>query len=376
MAREELGHIKLVWTCPNCQTQNPGPQKICSGCGAPQPPDVKFEVPQHQELLNETDNTSQSKANPPSEADIHCGFCGARNIATAKICSQCGADLSQGTQRVSGQVIGAYQTSAVKQIPCPTCGVENPSNALNCSNCGSSLKTAAEKPESQQTPTTPKNTSPANSKNARILIPIMLLVIALCAVLFWVFSRTDTTSGIVQNVNWARSLSIQTYEPVTKQAWIADIPADGKVLGCEQKLHHTQSDEPAASPDQNLTFDKICGTPYIEDEGTGYGEVVQDCEYQVYLDYCQYEINDWVDSDSIVLNGSDLSPVWPAPQLDENQRVKSQNETYTIIFKSENQVYEYTTSDSVLFSQCTIGSEWILNINPTFNSVQSIEPAK
>jgi hypothetical protein len=27
-------------------------------------------------------------------ADIHCAFCGTRNPATAKVCSQCGADLT------------------------------------------------------------------------------------------------------------------------------------------------------------------------------------------------------------------------------------------------------------------------------------------
>ncbi len=35
-------------------------------------------------------------------ADIHCGFCGTRNPATATICSQCGADLKEGKARQAG----------------------------------------------------------------------------------------------------------------------------------------------------------------------------------------------------------------------------------------------------------------------------------
>ena len=49
MARKELGHIELQWTCPNCNGINPGPEKHCLNCGAPQPEDVEFEQADHQE---------------------------------------------------------------------------------------------------------------------------------------------------------------------------------------------------------------------------------------------------------------------------------------------------------------------------------------
>ena len=51
MAQESLGFVKLEWTCPKCGSRNPGPEKTCLGCGAPQPQDVKFEQAETQVLI-------------------------------------------------------------------------------------------------------------------------------------------------------------------------------------------------------------------------------------------------------------------------------------------------------------------------------------
>ena len=37
MTTKSKGFIKMEWTCPNCNTRNPGPVKTCQSCGAPQP---------------------------------------------------------------------------------------------------------------------------------------------------------------------------------------------------------------------------------------------------------------------------------------------------------------------------------------------------
>ncbi|HKI54689.1 MAG TPA: zinc finger protein, partial [Anaerolineales bacterium] len=41
------------WTCPNCETRNKGSVKTCENCGAPQPDDVKFELPSEQKLVKD-----------------------------------------------------------------------------------------------------------------------------------------------------------------------------------------------------------------------------------------------------------------------------------------------------------------------------------
>jgi ribosomal protein L40E len=88
MSQEVLGYVKMEWVCPKCNSRNPGPQKTCIGCGAPQPPDVQFQQAEQQQLITDQAEIAQAQAGP----DIHCPFCGTRNPAGAKTCSQCGGD--------------------------------------------------------------------------------------------------------------------------------------------------------------------------------------------------------------------------------------------------------------------------------------------
>ncbi len=92
MARKTIGYSELEWICPNCNMRNSGIQKNCQSCGSPQPEDVRFVPALKQEILQDEEKISAARAG----ADIHCGFCGTRNPATAKTCSQCGADLTAG----------------------------------------------------------------------------------------------------------------------------------------------------------------------------------------------------------------------------------------------------------------------------------------
>ena len=136
MPKETLGYVKLEWTCPKCNNRNPGPEKTCLSCGAPQPQDVQFVQAEQQELSQD----EVLKKTAEAGADIHCAFCGTRNPAGASICSQCGADLKTGTRREAGRVVGAFKAGPAKQITCPSCGTMNPETALKCTQCGAQLQ--------------------------------------------------------------------------------------------------------------------------------------------------------------------------------------------------------------------------------------------
>src|SRR5512145_2330994 len=120
--RRTLGYIQNEWTCPNCNTRNKGSVKTCENCGAPQPENVQFELPSEQKIV--TDETSIKAAQ--AGADIHCGFCGTRNPATAATCSQCGADLKEGKARAAGGELQA--APAVVTVLCTNCGERNPAS--------------------------------------------------------------------------------------------------------------------------------------------------------------------------------------------------------------------------------------------------------
>lgn len=362
MPKETLGYIKLEWTCPKCGTRNPGPEKTCLSCGAPQPEDVIFEQPGQQTLIEDQKEIESAKAG----ADIHCGFCGTRNPAGAKICSQCGADLEKGTRREAGKVIGAYSAGPVREVECPSCGAKNPETALKCSQCGSSLK----KIELQPTTTAGVVGAPTRARSGMVGIIVLAVIGVLClaaVIAFMIMSgKTEGVSGVVQEVNWTTFVPVLALQPVNSSGWLDQIPAEAKIGDCTQKVHHTQ-DSPA--PNSN----KVCGTPYNVDKGSGFAEVVQDCYYEVYQDYCSYTTMQWQQVELLENRGVDTSPIWAEPQLAEGQRLGDRRQTYTVQFSTAEGSYTYQTSDYSLFQQFQPGSQWLLNIN-TFGDVLSVEP--
>jgi hypothetical protein len=178
--------------------------------------------------------------------------------------------------------------------------------------------------------------------------------------------KRDTIAGTVENVRWERSVALEEFGPVQKEGWKQEIPGEALIGDCKMQLHHTQS-EPADNSE------KVCGTPYTLDKGSGFGEVVQDCEYKVFQDFCLFTIDEWKNIDSVSQSGADLNPLWPSPALNSKQRLGDRSENYEIMFSSAGGDYEYSTSDSALFSQAEIGSKWVLGING-FNNVVSAEP--
>jgi hypothetical protein len=357
MARKELGHIELQWTCPNCNGINPGPEKSCLNCGAPQPEDVEFEQAERQELITDEEKINQAEAG----ADIHCPYCGTRNPAGTEVCNKCGGDLVEGMKRESGRVVGAYKTGPVAMIACPHCGEDNPETEMTCANCGGSL--AQMKPPEAQTVGVPQSSS---KTRLWIIIAVVVALVIACGAYFFFANRTQATNGLVDNVGWERSVPVEALLPVDHEGWQDEIPTEAIVKTCAEEVRSIQS-----NPAPNSA--EVCGTPYTVDSGSGFAEVVQDCEYEVYESFCTFTLDEWQVVDVVVAGGSDYSPVWPEPVLEEGQRVAEEwEETFTIIFVSGEEIYRYTTTDINLFQAAQLGSEWTLNIN-TFGNLVSIE---
>ena len=56
-----------------------------------------------------------------------------------------------------------------------------------------------------------------------------------------------------------------------------------------------------------------------------------------------------------------------------DQKEGETSESYEVIFHSDGENYDYTPSDASEFSQFTIGSRWIINVN-ALGAVVSVEP--
>jgi hypothetical protein len=322
MARKTLGFVNLIWTCAFCNTQNPGPIKSCTSCGAPQPADVKFEeVDQEKfDFIKDEALIRMAKAGP----DKHCPYCGTRNLADAARCVQCGSDITVGAQaRQQGQKVGAPETPAA----------------------------------------TPKKLS----KGCLIALIIGAVIGCIISVVILInLLKKESAQGTVSQVAWQRALVIEAYTQVQGQAWYDEIPAGAELGSCSMRYRNTSSE-----PVVNAT--EVCGEPYTIDTGTGVGQVVQDCTYEVYADYCSYSGYAWTVIDDVTASGYDLSPYWPDPSLTSSQRIAEQKESYVIYFDVDGQRYPYTTSDLDLFQNATIGSTWQLEINGSGN-VTSVSP--
>jgi ribosomal protein L40E len=290
---------------------------------------------------------------------VTCQYCGARNTVDAKNCSQCGADLSAATARKAGEVLGAFQSAPQPDIQCPYCGELNPANALKCKKCSGSL---AQKPIGA-----PKPAAQAASARRSPIGLIAIGVIVVIAIAFLFFRTMDTTAA-VQSLSWDRQIKIMAQRPVTHETWQDQIPSGAQAGSCTQKVRRTQ-DNPAPNSD------KVCGTPYTIDQGNGTAKVVQDCQYQVKDNWCQFTQLEWTVVDAVVAKGNDSNPKWPPLNLSAGQREGDRAEDYEVVFSSDGKQYKYSPKDAAEFSQFTIGSRWTLKVN-TLGGVTGVTPAK
>lgn len=199
---------------------------------------------------------------------------------------------------------------------------------------------------------------------AAVLIGLIIGCLALSGLL----TKSEQVVGTVQDVAWQTTVLIEAYQPVERGGWKDEIPSGVDLGACEYRYAYT-SDQPQP------VATEVCGTPYTVDQGSGYGEVVQDCTYAVYAEYCSYTVQEWMVVDQAVVQGSDLSPRLAQPALGDNQRLGQASQEYSITFATDQGIFTYTTTDLDVFRQAAIGSQWNLAISGA-GRIVSAEPAR
>lgn len=169
-------------------------------------------------------------------------------------------------------------------------------------------------------------------------------------------------------VRWERSIPVEALAPVEREAWIDEIPEEAEVGACSQEQRST-SNEPVSNSIE------VCGTPYTVDTGSGFGEVVQDCVYEVFDDRCTYTVMDWTVFDTVTVTGTDLNLIWPEVSLVNDQREGEPAEEYVVTFSSDGDTYTYSAGDANEFGRFEVGSTWILTVN-ALGGVSSVEAAR
>ena len=206
----------------------------------------------------------------------------------------------------------------------------------------------------------PVKAVPSQGEKKRFPVALVAGLVVVCcivmALLYFFVIRTESTTGTVSSVMWERAIKIEALGPVEYEDWRDEISSEGEILSCEQEVRSVQSSAPIGQD-----YNEVCGTPYTVDTGSGVGEVVQDCEYQVYDNKCTYTLIEWSVVDTVSTTGTDFSPVWPDPDLGTDQRLGDQSEEYQVYFNAGD--YIYTTQELTEFQQFEIGSTWNLEVN-------------
>ena len=361
MPRKTVGYVHLVWRCPNCNQFNSGIEKTCDTCGSPQPEDVEFESPPKQEVSKDESLAEEVRKG----VDIHCPYCHTRNEADAIECIQCGGDLTGGKQREKGRIVGSPGEDQAGEVTCLACGTVNPSGNLQCNSCGGSL---AQKPSQtgkrsmKPLPGTLTKRSPIKTIG---LVAVLLLLGVICIAAIGFITRTSDVEGTVSGLQWNRQIAVMQIQPVNHKDWIDNIPGDARIGTCTQELYDVQ-DQPSVNSHE------VCGTAYTVDTGTGIGEVVQDCQYEIYIDYCEYTVQEWAIVDVMKTSGQDSNPYWPDLYLSADQQQGEMDETYKISFSTDKGLLEYDTSDVTEFQQFPLGSEWVLEVS-TLGGISSYQ---
>jgi hypothetical protein len=347
--RRTIGYVQLEWTCPNCGTRNKGGVKTCENCGAPQPENVHFEAPSEKAFVTDEEQIKAAQAG----ANIHCGFCGTRNPATAETCSQCGGDLKQGKAREAGRILQTPPAQP-KTVTCTRCGTENAGGNSVCSNCGAPLPKVA---AAQPAPPAPLTSAPpaAKKKTNWLLIGGILAFLAICCIgIVALLLPSSSVKATVVDVHW------QTYVPV-------------------QEVRPVQYTNERGSP-RSGAYDVSCRTEVetvceerTVDDGTGYGRVEEVCQDNS-TQYCSYTVDEWKTIQTYTLEGNDLRPVYEEPSLSSNnQRVGDKSAELKVTFSTDEGNITYSPGSISDFQQFTPGSTWSLKLN-AFGGVVSVEP--
>lgn len=182
----------------------------------------------------------------------------------------------------------------------------------------------------------------------------LLLIIG--GILFFFTGTADSLEGTVSEARWSRTIAVEEIGPVTYEGWQTELPAGATVLACRQEVRETVSE-----PVENAR--EVCGTPYVIDEGTGFGEAVQDCEYEVLADFCSYEVMEWRRVEDAIESGNGQQRQWPAVLVSETRREGARSETLQCVFRAGENTYIYGMNTEERFAGCLPGSVWELEIN-------------
>ncbi len=234
------------------------------------------------------------------------------------------AEAEAGVQEVSAEQAATYQADQVQQLGAPPPAAPQPAPA-----------------------------APKKSKAPLIIVAAVVLVGLAVGIYLLVF-RTWEKSLTVAQRKWQRTIAVEKFGPVAKEAWRAKVPSDAYDKSCRRKVHHHDK-----VPDGEETYEekvsdgKTCVKYGYKKKG---GVSVKKCskwktkyktvqktrtryrKVPVYRKHCRFKVDRWNHSRDLMEAGEgDDEPKWPdTDELDgKKERAGPKSEKYTLMLKKK-----------------------------------------
>ncbi|MFK7949373.1 MAG: hypothetical protein AB8G11_17405 [Saprospiraceae bacterium] len=300
------------WDCDYCgNIGNLGPHVHCSQCGSSRPEDVVFYMPRGVDSkVTDEDQIAEAKEG----ANWVCAFCNNSNRNTYKACVSCGAvkEDSESTLKVR-----EFSEGEVPRSSQPT------------------QKLATEKPKKRSS-----------------AFPKILVYIAILAFGYFGLSQISSTIDVkITQVEWERSIEVETYKEVTEEDW--KLPESGNLISKAKEIHHydrrvtgyqtrSRTVQEAAGTEQYVCGKRDLGNGYFEDKyctRTIYRDKTEHYEEPIYQEFpvyktkYKYRIYRWKPFKTYNSSGTTKTTNWAeVPENIENNsqkyRVKAEKESY------------------------------------------------
>ena len=267
-------------------------------------------------------------------------------------CPQCRGPLSEAeaeaaVQEVSAEQAGQYMTDQVQQMGAPP-------------------QAPAPGPAPGPAPVPPRKSRTGCLIAAGVVGGGLALLVVLVIVLATFTRKKNYT---VDTQKWARTIKVEEYGLVAKEAWRSALPGDARDRVCRRKIHHHDkvADGKETYKDK-VSTGKTCAAYGYKKKG---GVSVKTCKrwkktYKTvtrtrtryrkvprYRQYCRYKVRRWHVVRELNASGTGAEePKWPSTdELKEKQeRAGAKSEKYTLVLKQKGE-------KSVSY-ECKSQSEW------------------
>jgi hypothetical protein len=298
------------WDCASCgRAGNRGPERYCTGCGAPRGADVRFYLPPDAAEVTDAVAVAAAKVGP----DWTCGYCGSDNRGSGAFCTQCGAGQD-----------------------------------------GSAPRPVVDHPIAPPAPPAPVQAlGPKKSRGKKGCLAVIVVLVALLALQSWCSRPREVELTPIAH-SWVRAVEVQALKPVEEQGWEGEVPSNARVLSSRRELYRTERVQVGTRRESKTVTERVqAGTERVKtgsrDLGNGYFEDIYEDrpvyrnerrqvtetvpvyeDRKIYKNRLRYVITKWVTVRTETAKGSTSDLRWPDARLGSGEQLGAQTESLEV----------------------------------------------